>query len=105
MTPKPVMRRARADLDVQQAVEHLLAQEAQTAALKFINALERAYAHVSRQPAAGSPRIGEELDLPGLRCWPVKGFPYLVFYRETDTHVDVWRVLHTARDLPDFLRP
>ena len=40
------------------------------------------------------------LDLPGLRSWPLKRFPYLVFYVEHADHVDVWRVLHQNRDIP-----
>ncbi len=46
----------------------------------------------------------KELDLPGLRCWPVKRYPYLVFYVERDDHIDVWRVLHGQRDIPAWLR-
>jgi len=40
------------------------------------------------------------LNLPRLRSWPVDGYPYLVFYTETTTHLDVWRVLHAERDIP-----
>lgn len=45
-----------------------------------------------------------ELELPGLRHWPVAGFLYLIFYRGHDTHIDVWRVLHGERDVPARLR-
>jgi toxin ParE1/3/4 len=38
--------------------------------------------------------------LPGLRFWPLKRYPYFVFYLERETHIDVWRVLHAERDIP-----
>jgi len=34
----------------------------------------------------------------------VKRFPYLAFYVERADHVDVWRVLHGARDIPAWLK-
>lgn len=30
-------------------------------------------------------------------------YPYLVFYVAGDDHVDVWRVLHAERDIPEWL--
>lgn len=32
-----------------------------------------------------------------------EGFPWIVFYLEFETHVDVWRVLHAKRDMPAWL--
>ena len=74
------------------------------AALGFIDALEAAFAHVARAPASGSPRYAQELDLPGLRSWPLERYPYLIFYMERDDHIDVWRVLHGQRDIPASMR-
>ncbi len=59
--------------------------------------------HISRHPSAGSTRYAFELDLPGLRCWPLARYPYRVFYVERDDHIDVWRILHGARDIPAWL--
>ena len=73
-------------------------------ALAFIDALEVTFSHVADHPASGSPRYADELGLPGLRSWVVKGFPYLVFYVEREADIDVWRVLHAARDIPAWLR-
>jgi len=70
------------------------------AALGFVDALEQAYGHISRNAATGSPRYAHELGLPGLRTWPLTNFPFLVFYLEAEDHIDVWRVLHTRRDIP-----
>ena len=72
-------------------------------ALAFIDALEEAYLHIGTFPSTGSPRVGHQQQFPGLRSWPIKGFPYIAFYVELDDHIDLWRVLHTARDIPASL--
>ena len=104
MKSKPVIARARARQDVEEAINHYLAEGAEAAALGFIEALEQAYTHIGRHPATGSPRWAHELNLPGLCCWPLRRFPHLVFYVERAYHVDVWRVLHGARDVPAWMR-
>jgi toxin ParE1/3/4 len=70
------------------------------AALGFIDALQGAYGHIGRHPETGSSRYAGELNLPGLRLWPLKKYPHLVFYLERSDHIDVWRVLHGQRDIP-----
>lgn len=72
--------------------------------MAWIDALERALTHVRRAPATGSPRYAHELDLPGLRTWPLTRYPYLLFYMERKTHVEVWRVLHGKRDIPAWMQ-
>ena len=82
------------------AVDYYVAEADERAALAFVAALEEAYDFLARQPRAGSPRYGQELALPGLRHWSTPGFPYLIFYVERSDHLDVWRVLHSRRDIP-----
>lgn len=103
MISKPVLLRKLAAQDVEDAVAHYANESAVTAALGFVDALQKAFAHVGRLPATGSYRYAHELDLPGLRTWPVTRFPYLIFYREEADHVDVWRILHESRDHPASL--
>lgn len=103
MKRKPVVLRVQAEQDIQDAVEYYLTEGAEQAALTFIDALEQAITHIARHPATGSPRYAHEIDLPGLRHWPMKRFPYLVFYVELREHVDVWRVLHAHRDIPSWM--
>ena len=59
---------------------------------------------MGEHPATGSPRYAAELNLPSLRSWIVTGFPHLIFYVEREADIDVWRVLHGARDVPAWLR-
>lgn len=105
MKVKHAVLRARADQDVQEAIDYYLGERAQQAALGFVDALEQGLQHVERHPATGSPRCADELGLPGLRYWPLKGYPYLVFYVEGDDRIDVWRVLHASRDIPAWMQP
>ena len=103
MTPLPVVPRERANRDVDDAIAYYLSQGATDTALRFIAALEESYDTVARHPAIGSARWGDELDIPGLRSWPLADLPFLVFYAERPDHVDVWRVLHGRRDIPSAL--
>lgn len=101
--PKSVQLRALAVADVDHAIRYYLQEAGPEVALGFIDELEQAYTHLGRHPATGSPRYAHELNLPGLRSWPLTRYPYLVFYVEQRDHVDVWRVLHSARDVPAWL--
>ncbi|TAM12365.1 MAG: type II toxin-antitoxin system RelE/ParE family toxin [Nevskiaceae bacterium] len=103
MKARPVVPRALAVQDVEEAVSYYLSAGTKQAAPGFIDALERAYTHIGRNPAAGSPRYAHELDLPGLRSWPLKRHPHIVFYIEHPDWIDVWRVLHGMRNIPAWL--
>jgi toxin ParE1/3/4 len=104
MKAKPVVPRELAKQDVDEALDYYLSEGAAQTALGFIDALERAYAHIARYPATGSSRHAHELELPGLRSWPLKRYPHIVFYVERDDSIDVWRVLHGVRDIPAWLQ-
>lgn len=96
---KQLVRRAQADADVEQAVEFYLLT-APAYALAFVDALQQAYEHIQHYPASGSLRYAHDLDLPGLRFWQCKTFPYLVFYMEMSSRIEIWRVLHSHQDIP-----
>ncbi|MFN5349783.1 MAG: hypothetical protein ACK5A0_09635 [Polaromonas sp.] len=49
---KPLVRLLQADLDVEEALAHYAA-EAPHMALSFLDALEKAYSHIQRQPGTG----------------------------------------------------
>jgi toxin ParE1/3/4 len=104
VTLKPIIRRALAEHDVQEATQYYVEQEAPQAALDLIDELEVALSHIQRHPGTGSPRYAHTLNLPGLRFWSCKRFPYLVFYFEQADCIDVWRVLHSKRDIPAWLQ-
>lgn len=103
MKSKDIVPRALAEQDVNDALDFYLAEAGQQVALRFIDELERAYRLIGERPEVGSSRCAYELDLPGLRSWPLRDYPYAVFYVAREEHIDVWRVLHAARDLPAWL--
>lgn len=103
MKVKPVVARELANNDIDEIIAYYLGESAEQAAYGFIDALEDAYAHIGRHPATGSPRYAHELNLPGLRFWPVTRYPHIVFYLERPDHIDVWRVLHGTRDIPQWM--
>lgn len=101
---KPVVPREQARRDVDDVVQYYLDEGAESAAIGFIDALEKAYVDIGRRPAIGSPRHAHELDLPGLRSWQLKRYPHIVFYVEQVDHIDVWRVLHGRVDIPAWMQ-
>ncbi|MGF1548620.1 MAG: type II toxin-antitoxin system RelE/ParE family toxin [Thiotrichales bacterium] len=104
MKLRPVVPRAQARRDIEDAIAYYVAEGSEQAAIGFVDAIEQAFTHIGRHPATGSPRYAHELNLPGLRCWPLKRYPHLVFYVERDDHVDVWRILHGQRDIPAWMQ-
>ena len=106
MKVKPVVPREQALRDVEDTVEYYLGEGAESAAIGFVDALERVYGDIGRRPAIGSPYYAHELGLPSLRAWSLKRYhyPHIVFYVEQADHIDVWRVLHGHRDVPTWIR-
>lgn len=100
----PVVVRPQAQADIDDAIGHYLAQADVNVASRFAEAVVHALELLARQPAAGSSRYALLLALPGLRSWPLRPWPYLIFYIEGEQAVDVMRVLHGARDIPATLR-
>jgi toxin ParE1/3/4 len=101
---RTLIPREQPNRDVDGAVDYYLSEAGEAVALGFVDALERAYRHIGRHPATGSLRHAHELNLPGLRAWPLTRYPHLVFYVEHADHIDVWRVLHGSRDIPAWMQ-
>lgn len=104
MTGKPVQVLPQAEHDLRQATVWYRDQGGEDLAVKWADAVAAALRHVGAHPRTGASRHAVALSLGGLRVWPVQKFPYLIFYIERDTHVDVWRVLHAQRDIPAWMR-
>lgn len=100
---KPVVPRIQAEDDLDSACDHYLAAGVD-ATVDFLHDFQRAIAHISRFPEIGSPRYGFDPGLAGIRFWPMRKFPYLIFYIETEHQIDVWRVIHDSMDITAELR-
>ena len=84
-------------------MSHYAAQAGEATAAHFVDVLESEFAHLSRFPLSGSLRYAYELRIPELRGWPLRTFPYIIFYASRSEAVDVWRVLHAHRDMATWL--
>lgn len=70
---------------------------------RFTDCAEATFSKLAKMPGKGCPRQFRRSSLKALRSWRIDEFPnYLVFYRETDTRIEIVRVLHGARDLECF---
>ena len=103
MRPKRTELRERARLDIEEAASYYRAEAGAKIAIQFIDAIQETIRSVSEEPAIGSPRYAHELGIRALRSRKVGKFPHLIFYVEGEGDVDIWRVLHAARDIPAWL--
>jgi toxin ParE1/3/4 len=104
LAAKPVQFRDLANLDLESASSYYLAEADVVIAIRFVDAVEATAQRIGRNPRIGSLRFAYELSLPDLRVMSVGKFPYLLFYVERESSVEVWRLLHTSRDIPEGLQ-
>lgn len=103
MSPHPLRLRPAARSDVRTVAAHYAVEAGEPVALAFVEAVERAFAHLRAHPTSGSLRYERLTGLPGLRAWPIRRFPYLLLYFDRADHLDVARLLHMSRDIPASL--
>ena len=103
MKTKPVIPRLVAEHDLDQVCDYYFTNGGPDVADAFLHAFEEITKFISQFPAGGSPRYGIESNLADVRFWPMKKFPYLIFYTETERYIDVWRVLHESRNIPSLM--
>jgi toxin ParE1/3/4 len=82
---------------------HYLAIGGDKLGKRFFDAALASLRSVERMPGIGSPLPGEMCDIPGLRAFPVKGFPVRWYYFVAETRLDVVRLLADSQDLPRAL--
>ncbi len=104
MAAKPVRFRDLATFDLESASGYYVADADAATAIRFVDAVEATTRRIGRNPRLGSLRFAYELAVPDLRVMSVGKLPYLLFYLERETSVDVWRLLHASRDIPASLR-
>jgi toxin ParE1/3/4 len=85
-----------------QAAARFIRHDNPAAASAFLVAAYDSFEFLARNPGAGQTRA--DLGFPEVRSWRVTGFRrYLIFYRELPDRIQIWRVLHGARDLHQSL--
>lgn len=100
---KPVAVTPRAQRDIEELVAQYVDEAGPDVASRCLNTLFEAFELLSRNPGLGSLSYATALNLPGARCWPLRPWPHLVFYVEREASMDVFRILHGARDIPATL--
>lgn len=95
--------RSVAQTDVETTVEWYLAEAGPQVAAGFVDALEAAVEHLCAHPFTGPLRFAFELEVPELRTWPLRTYPYVIVYIVADGSIDIWRVVQARRDMPQFL--
>lgn len=103
MTQRQAHLRSDAASDIDDAIAYMRGEANDKVALAFIDALEVGINHIARSPHAGSLRFAYDLGIPDVHVWGLKRFPYMIFYVALGDRIDIWRVLHTRRDIPGTL--
>jgi toxin ParE1/3/4 len=85
----------RARRDLREIALHI-AEDDPAAALRLAEKMLEHFRTLAKMPGMGRARA--ELG-SGLRSFPVS--PYLIFYREIETGVEVLRIIHGARDIDE----
>jgi toxin ParE1/3/4 len=75
-----------------------IAQDNEHAADRLIDRIDEVLSRLADNPRTGSL---QEQFRPGLRAFPVGN--YVIFYQEITDGIEVFRILHGARNLDDLL--
>ena len=96
-------REAVEDLEV--AVEHYAEKAGEDVALRFVETTEHAFSLLAEHPEMGRRyEVALHPRLRDVRVWPLRDFPYLVFYQVLDETVLVLALVEAHQDLPEFFR-
>lgn len=72
---KPVRLRPRARQDRADEVRYYRETAGPGIAAALVKALQQAFSDLERNPAIGSPRLGQAIGIEGMRTWLIAGFP------------------------------
>jgi toxin ParE1/3/4 len=104
LAAKPVQFRDLATVDLDSAADSHVVNADLDVAVRFVDAVEVTARRMGKNPGLGFLRFAYELAIPGLRAMTVGRFSSGLFYVERDDAVDVWRLLHTSRDISTTLQ-
>lgn len=100
-----IVKRATAWQDLVEIVAYYFRQGSPTFARRFRKEVEATFKRLSDMPGLGTPYRHEHPALADFRFFPVSApfRVYLVFYRPLAHGIEVFRVLHGARDIEGIL--
>ena len=95
-----ILPRAKDDI-IRQFEYYVVEHDAPRVAIRFREAVKETLSRLNVRP-----RIGAQLrcSIPGVRCWPVTGFPAIrIYYLLLGDIIRVVRILHGKRDVRRIL--
>jgi toxin ParE1/3/4 len=100
---KSAILRPQARADVRAEMAYYRKHAGKSVANELTHAIDDALLHLQHHPGTGSRRLGQTLNIPGLRSWRVSGFPLIWFYFEREDFLDVVRLLGERQDVLSIL--
>lgn len=100
---KPAKLRPQAEQDLVDTARYYVQVGGHGLGAKMFDDALAALETIQHEPGIGSPWTGQLCDIPGLRSWRVSGFPAQWLYFETDSHLDVVRLLGDRQDIAAIL--
>jgi len=102
---KTVKIRKRALLDVKEIGKELRIENKETSK-RFVTLFEYKISLLSQNPKLGRLLNLNDPEFEGMRILSLKsGWPWLIFYLETETGLQIIRVLHGKRNYSQELKP
>lgn len=95
--------RPQAEADLLEAARHYAKEGSVELAERMFDAAVASLGTIERMPGIGSPRLGLQCEIPGLRSWRVTDFPMQWLYFEAEDHLDIVRLLGDRQDIIDIL--
>lgn len=95
--------RPQAEADLLEAARHYAKEGSVELAERMFDAAVASLGAIERMPGIGSPRLGLQCEIPGLRSWRVTDFPMQWLYFEAEDHLDIVRLLGDRQDIIDIL--
>ncbi len=89
--------RPAASQELAEAAVHYRIEAGLALALAFTQAVQLAMNQLEREPRLGTPAPFESASRRGLRCWPLRRFPYTLIYRHQGELPTLLAVAHQRR--------
>ena len=94
--------RPTAEREIDRAAAYYARSDLDTA-LRLYDSVDRALELLAQNPSIGTRRYAHLLPGGKLRMWPLRRFPYIIFYLDVARTLEVLRFLHARRDIPAAL--
>jgi toxin ParE1/3/4 len=101
---KAAVLRPQAKQDLRNEIRYYRKRAGSKVADRLIDAIDAALEALQRQLAIGSPTLGQELGVEGLRTWDASGFPLVLIYIERVDFLDVVRILGQRQNIAALIR-